>query len=98
MAKQLFLRTASAAGLLFLAVFFVGVDPFLSAGAVLSSTFTVDRTFKSDRLPISIAPDWQNDFATSAPQPRAQITFACDAAFSVISSPSATNFYGRCMA
>ena len=34
MAKQLFLRTASAAGLLFLAVFFVGVDPFLSAGAV----------------------------------------------------------------
>jgi hypothetical protein len=97
MAKQLLLRTASAAGLFILAVFFVGVDPFLSAGAVLSSTFTVDRTFKGDRLPISVAPDWQNDFATSA-QPRAQVTFACDAAFSVISSPSATNFYGRCMA
>jgi hypothetical protein len=74
----------------------VGVDPFLSAGAVLSNTFTVDRTFKSDRLPILATPDWQNEFGASPPQPRAQMSFACDAAFSTISS-KAVNFYGRCM-
>ena len=95
MAKQLLVRAASATGLLLLALFFVGVDPFLSAGAVLSNTFTVDRTFKADRLPISIAPDWKS---TPQSQPRAQMPFACDAAFSMISSSSAINFYGRCMA
>ena len=102
MAKQLLLRTMSATGLLVLALFFVGVDPFLSAGAVLSSTFTVDRTFKGDRLPISIArnwqPDWQNEFGNPPSQPRAQMPFACDAAFSMISSRAATNYYGRCIA
>jgi hypothetical protein len=102
MAKQLILRTASATGLLVLAFFFVGVDPFLSAGAVPSSTFTVDRTFKGDRLPILIAPDWrpdwQNEFGNPPSQPRAQMPFACDAAFSVMSSRAATNYYGRCLA
>jgi hypothetical protein len=98
MAKQLLLRMVSATGLLVLALFFVGVDPFLSAGAVLSNTFTVDRTFKGDRLPISIAPDWQNEFGNHPSQPRAQMPFACDAAFSMISSRAATNYYGRCLA
>ena len=98
MARQLLFRTLSAIGLLTLAMFFVGVDPFLSAGAVLSNTFIVDRTFKSDRLPILAAPDWQNEFGTSPSQPRAQMPFACDAAFSMISSSAATNYFGRCIA
>lgn len=97
MAKQLLFRTFSAIGLLALALFFVGVDPFLSAGAVLSNTFTVDRTFKSDRLPILVSPDWKNEFGAAPSQPRAQMPFACDAAFSMISSQAATNYFGRCM-
>jgi hypothetical protein len=97
MARQLLFRTLSAIGLLTLALLFVGVDPF-SAGAVLRNTFTVDRTFKSDRLPILAAPDWKNEFNTSPSQPRAQMPFACDAAFSMISSSAATNYFGRCIA
>jgi hypothetical protein len=91
MAKQLFFRTASAVGLLGLALLFVGLDPFLSAGAGLTNTFSVDRSFKGDRLPISgqtIVPDWRNEFGSSATQPGAQTPFACDGAFSMISSSS----------
>jgi hypothetical protein len=98
MAKALFVRTASAAGLLALALFFVGVDPFLSAGADLTGAPAVNRSLKGDRLPVikpAIAPDWQNEFGA---KPRAQIPFACDAAFSTISSSLAVNSYGRCMA
>jgi hypothetical protein len=100
MAKQLFFRTASAAGLLGLALLFVGLDPFLSAGADLTNAFSVDRSFKGDRLPISdqtTAPDWRNEFGSSNIQPDVQTPFACDAAFSMISSSSAANFYGRCI-
>jgi hypothetical protein len=98
MAKQLLFRTASAAGLLALALFFVGADPFLSAGADLRNAVTVDRTLKADRLPVSIAPDWNSAFGAGTSEPRAQTPFACDAAFSVISSPAASNYFGRCMA
>jgi hypothetical protein len=97
MAKRLLFRTASAAGLLALALFFLGTDPFLSAGADLNNTFTVNRTFKGDRLPVSIVPDWNNAFRASEPDPHAQQPFACDAAFSAISSPAASNYFGRCM-
>jgi hypothetical protein len=97
MAKQLLFRTASAAGLLALAVFFVSVDPFLSAGADLKNSFAVDRTHKADRLPVSSVPDWNNAFGASTAEPRAQTPFACDAAFSMISSPAASNYFGRCM-
>jgi hypothetical protein len=98
MAKQLLFRTASAVGLLALALFFVGADPFLSAGADLKNSFTVDRALKGDRLPVSIAPDWNNAFGASTSEPHAQTPFACDAAFSVISSPAASNYFGRCLA
>jgi hypothetical protein len=98
MAKQLLFRTASAAGLLALALFFVGADPFLSAGADLTNTFTVNRVLKGDRLPVSVVPDWNNAFGTEAPGPHAQTPFACDAAFSAISSTAASNYFGRCMA
>jgi len=97
MAKQLLFRTTSAVGLLALAVFFVGADPFLSAGADLKDSFAVDRTHKGDRLPVSVIPDWNNAFGGNPSEPRAQTPFACDAAFSMISSPAASNYFGRCM-
>ena len=68
MAKQFLVRTASAAGLLALALFFVGADPFLSAGAGLTNTFTVNRAAKGDRLPVSVVPDWDNAFGGSQPE------------------------------
>jgi hypothetical protein len=98
MARQLLFRTASAAGLLALALFFVGADPFLSAGADLKNSFTVDRTHKANRLPVSIVPDWNNAFGASTSEPHEQTPFACDAAFSAISSTAASNYFGRCMA
>jgi hypothetical protein len=98
MAKQFLFRTASAAGLLALALFFVGADPFLSAGADLTNAFAVNRAAKGDRLPVSIAPDWNNAFGGSQPESHAQLPFACDAAFSMISSPAASNYFGRCIA
>src|ERR1700723_3654453 len=98
MARQLLFRMASAAGLLALGMFFVVTDPFLSAGADLGNAVTVDRTLKGDRLPVSIVPDWNNAFGASTSQPRAQTPFACAGAFSVISPPAASNYFGRCMA
>jgi hypothetical protein len=98
MAKQLLSRTAGAVGLLALALFFVGADPFLSAGADLTNTVTVNRALKADRLPISVVPDFKNASGAGKPESRAQMPFACDAAFSMISSPAASNYFGRCMA
>jgi hypothetical protein len=99
MAKQMLVRLAGAAGLLALAVFFIGLDPFLSAGASPTRPISVDRTFKADRLPAShqafAVPDWRYEFSAFNPQPQA---FACDAAFSTISSRAAANFFGRCLA
>ena len=97
MAKQLLFRTASAVGLLALALFFVGADPFLSAGADLTNTFTVNRALKADRLPVSIVPDWNNALGASQPEPHTQRPFACDAAFSMISSSATSNYFGRCI-
>jgi hypothetical protein len=98
MAKQLIFRTASAVGLLALALFFLGADPFLSAGADLKNAVTADRALKGDRLPVSTVPDWNNAFGAGTSEPRAQTPFACDAAFSVISSQAASNYFGRCLA
>jgi hypothetical protein len=58
MAKHVFIRMASAAGVLTLALFLLGLDPFLafapSAGAVFNGTPSqpVNRTLKGDRLPM----------------------------------------------
>jgi hypothetical protein len=102
MVKVWLLRMASAAGIVTLAFLFVGAVPFLDAGAGPGQTpaVSVNRALKGDRLPV--APDWQGDFGsqpTTLPvaQPRAQIPFACDPAFSAISAANA-NVYRRCMA
>ena len=104
---QVFLRMVSAAGLLTLALFFVGVDPFLSASADLTgkiSAITVNRALKGDRLPsltlptVLDAPNWQTEFGNlRAPLTQAQKPFACDPAFSPI-FVKATNVYRRCLA
>jgi hypothetical protein len=100
MAKIVLLRMASAAGLIALALFFVGVDPFLSTGAgfpARTPAVSVDRSLKGDRL--DIAPDWQSAFGSQpGTQPRAQMPFACDPAFSPIFSSASANVYRRCMA
>ena len=77
MAKHVFIRMASAAGVLTLALFLLGLDPFLafapSAGAVFNGTPSqpVNRTLKGDRLPMPAlaafktkdwVPDWQGQF------------------------------------
>ena len=110
MVRQLYLRIVSALGLVALAGLFVGIDPFLSAGASLSSqtpAVSVNRTLKGDRLPISNSAILDVPDARFGEQPsiqtRAQTPFACDPAFSLIRSPnsapvSAANVYRRCMA
>jgi hypothetical protein len=73
MAKHVFIRMASAAGVLTLALFLLGLDPFLafapSAGAVFNGTPSqpVNRNLKGDRLPMPAlaafkAQDWQGQF------------------------------------
>jgi hypothetical protein len=112
MARQLYLRIVSALGFVALAALFVGIDPFLSVGASLSSqtpSVSVNRSLKGDRLPLANSavldvPDRQVKFGArpAVEQPRAQIPFACDAAVSLIrspnSAPTAANVYRRCMA
>ena len=94
MARLLFLRMAGAAGVVALAFLLVGVDPFLSAGAVLTvptPPVSVNRSLKGDRL--MIAPQGRE----LGMPPSAQMPFACDPAFSQIFAPGASNVYGRCM-
>ena len=108
MAKLLFVRIAGALGVTSLALFFVGVVPFLSiaptagAGFVPSTPgFTVNREFKGDRLPLHSALNssvWQPEFGsqTDASAPH-EIPFACEPSFSPISAPRLAYVYGRCM-
>ncbi len=111
MVRQLYLRIVSAFGLVALAALFVGIDPFLSAGASLTSqtlAVSVNRALKGDRLPIANSaildgPDRQARFARQPGiETRAQTPFACDPAFSLIRSPNSppasANVYRRCMA
>ena len=106
MAKKILVQVTGAAGLLALAVFFVGLDPFLGAGASPTTPVSIDRGLKTDRLPVlreaKFVPDWRYEFGAfnrqaQAQQSRAQMPFACDAAFSTISAPAASNFFGRCL-
>jgi hypothetical protein len=106
MTRLLRVRFAGVLGATALAIFFVGLIPFLSveptAGAGLSRTpaVVVDRTFKGDRLP---APSEINK-AVSRGEPDAQqrsrlpedIPVGCDMAFSPVASPRLAYYYGRC--
>lgn len=101
MGKLLFVRLAGGIGLVSLALFFVGLIPFLSAdptaGAGLvgrTPSFSVNREFKGDRLPVNMAADRDAKRSEAHPQ---EIPVGCDASFSPISAPRLAYIYGRCI-
>ncbi len=111
MARPLLVRVAGAFGVTALALFFVGLIPFLSAGPTAGAGFTastpavpavsVNREFKGDRLPLpsdvnSAVSQYQSGSRRQARKPD-KIPLGCDAAFSPVSSPRLANIYGRCM-
>jgi hypothetical protein len=100
MARLLLVRVVGGIGLVSLALFFVGLIPFLSAeptaGAGLPGRapgFTVNHEFKGDRLPLN--PVASRD-ADGKDRPRG-IPIGCDAAFSPISAPDLAHIFGRCV-
>ncbi len=108
MARPVFVRVAAALGVTSLALFFVGVIPFLSAGPTAGAGFTatttavsVNREFKGDRLPLPSDVNSGVSQTETGSQRRArtpdEIPFGCDASFSAISSPRLADVYGRCM-
>lgn len=102
---KLFIRIAGALGITALAVFFVGLIPFFSdptvgAGiAAKAPSFSVNRQFKGDRLPLSDAPGIARRGLSTREQsskpPR--IPVGCEGSFSPISSPRLAHIVGRCM-
>ena len=106
MARVLLVRIASALGITSLAFLFVGLIPFLSADptagaglAVKAPTFSVNREFKGDRLPLSspinstVSRGYSRSERSQTPR---EIPVGCDAAFSPISAPHLAYIYGRC--
>jgi hypothetical protein len=105
MTKFLFARLAGALATTALALFIVGLVPFLdavsSAGAELATRtlpVTVDRTYKGDRLPLlaEVKPAVPRGESRSSQSPH-EIPFACEPAFSPVSSPRLALIYGRCL-
>jgi len=104
MAKLSF-RIAGAFGITSLALFFVGLIPFIAdptigAGiAAKAPSFSVNRQFKGDRLPVSNAPSvTQRGLSTQQQSSKpARIPVGCEGAFSPISSPRLAHILGRCM-
>lgn len=105
MIRPLSVRIAGAFGITSLAVLFVGLIPFLDAGpsvgaalTVIKPTYTVNREFKGDRLPL---PSEINS-AVSRNEPAAlpvvsrEIPIGCDRSFSPITAPHLAYVYGRC--
>jgi hypothetical protein len=102
--KLMFVRIAGALGTTSVALFFVGLIPFLAADpsagaglAVRTPAFTVDRTYKGDRLPL---PSEINSAVsrneTRPSQAAKEIPVGCDPSFSPVSSPSLAYIFGRC--
>jgi hypothetical protein len=101
---KLFVRIAGALGITALALFFVGLipffaDPTVGAGiAAKAPSFSVNRQFKGDRLPVSSAPNvarrgLSTQEQSSKPE---KIPVGCEGAFSPISSPRLAHIVGRC--
>jgi len=102
---KLFVRMAGALGITALALFFVGLipffaDPTVGAGiAAKAPSFSVNRQFKGDLLPLSSAPNvarrgLSTQEQSSKPQ---KIPVGCEGSFSPISSPRLAHVVGRCM-
>ena len=106
MTKLMFVRIAGALGTTSVALFFVGLIPFLaadpSAGAGFAArtpAFTVDRTYKGDRLPLPSEINSavsRNETRPQQSQAPKDIPVGCDASFSPVSSPSLAYIFGRC--
>jgi hypothetical protein len=104
MARALFVRLASAVGLLSLSFVLVGLIPFLSAGPSSGTGFvahppaaSVNHVFKGDRLPL--LSNNNSAFTKNEPQrPRTSkdVPDGCDRAFSPITNPQLAYVYGRC--
>jgi len=102
---KLFVRIAGALGITALALFFVGLipffaDPTVGAGiAAKAPSFSVNRQFKGDLLPLSSAPNvarrgLSTQEQSSKPQ---KIPVGCEGSLSPISSPRLAHVVGRCM-
>ncbi len=102
---KLFIRIAEALGVTGLALLFVGLipffaDPTVGAGiAAKAPSFSVNRQFKGNRLPVSNAPvvaprGLSTQEQSSKP---AKLPVGCEGAFSPISSPRLAHIIGRCM-
>ena len=102
---KLFVRIAGALGITALALFFVELipffaDPTVGAGiAAKAPSFSVNRQFKGDLLPLSSAPNvarrgLSTQEQSSKPQ---KIPVGCEGSFSPISSPRLAHVVGRCM-
>jgi hypothetical protein len=106
MARLLFVRIAGGLGVVSLAMFIVGLVPFLSADPSAGAIFTggpyiVNHEFKGDRLPLPSDANssvTRSDFGLrqDARTPE-EIPIGCDHAFSPVSAPRLAYFYGRCM-
>jgi hypothetical protein len=105
MATLLFVRITGALGVTSLALFFIGLIPFLgavpSAGAGPETPgFTVNREFKGDRLPlvsdINAAISRGELRSARHSQAREEMPIGCEPAFSPVSSPRLAYYYGRC--
>jgi hypothetical protein len=104
MARALFVRIASAVGLLSLSFFLVGLIPFVSAGPSSGTSFvthtpatSVNHAFKGDRLPLLSSNN--STFSKSEPQRRQisrDVPDGCDRSFSPITNPQLAYVYGRC--
>jgi hypothetical protein len=104
---MLFLRFGGALGATALAVFFIGLIPFIGAEPSVGAGFSartpavvVDRTFKGDRLPMPTeinkavsrgGPDVRQ--GTGMPE---DVPLGCDSAFSPVASPRLAYYFGRC--
>jgi hypothetical protein len=102
---KLFIRIAGALVITALAVFFVGLIPFIAdptvgAGiAAKAPSLSVNRQFKGDRLPPASAPtDTRRGLSTQEQSSKPQkIPVGCEGSFSPISSPRLAHIVGRCM-
>jgi hypothetical protein len=105
MAKALFIRLASAAGLISLSLFFAALIPVLNANPSIGAGLTfkspatsVNRAFKSDRL---MPPSGVNSaLSKNEPQEQKQdsksVPDGCDRSFSPVAAPQLAYVYGRC--
>ncbi len=102
---KLFIRIAGALGITALAVFFVGLIPFIAdptvgAGiAAKAPSLSVNRQFKGDRLlPANAPSDTRRGSSTQEQSSKPQkIPVGCEGSFSPISSPQLAHIVGRCM-